>query len=75
MDDDAARRSPRVQRLIDKVGRFVRPHNLRRRLCHQASSSTVDAVDTRVATMADKDDDFSSLPLPDRFTQDRKSVV
>ncbi|POR39229.1 Spindle pole body component alp14 [Tolypocladium paradoxum] len=66
MDEQDRVRS--VQKLIDKVGRFVRLQKRRRHLCHQGSSSTENDLDCSVDNMADKEEDFSSLPLPDRFT-------
>lgn len=66
MDEQDRLRS--MQKLIDKVGRFVRLQKRRRHLCHEGSSSTENDFDCSVDTMADKEEDFSSLPLSDRFT-------
>jgi len=59
---------PSMHKLIDKVGRFVRPQRRPRHLCPRDSSSTGHATDYYAANMADKEEDFNSLPLPDRFT-------
>ena len=64
---DEQRRLQSMQKLMDKVGRFVKLQKRRRHLCHQGSSSIEKDLDCSVDTMADKEEDFSSLPLSDRF--------
>ncbi|ODA77437.1 hypothetical protein RJ55_07066 [Drechmeria coniospora] len=64
-------RQPRprsIQSLIRRVGRLVKVQKRRPLSCRRISGSTDDDLDdTAVTTMADKEEDFSSLPLSDRF--------
>lgn len=61
------RRRP-LQKLINRVGRIVRPRQRLGHLCHQPSTSLDTDFSSSLASMADAEEDFSSLPLSDRFT-------
>lgn len=58
---DEPRRRGRISVLIDKLVRLVKPQG-RRPLPHHEPHAR------RFEIMADQEEDFSSLPLPDRFT-------
>ncbi|PHH83020.1 hypothetical protein CDD82_3932 [Ophiocordyceps australis] len=62
---DSRPRPGSVHKLMGKVGRFVTASSKRRR--HHPCPDRLAQVSI-VAIMADKEDDFSSLPLSDRFT-------
>ena len=71
---------PRLfRRLIERVAQLVRPRKRHRpcsRPCRErypVSSSALYRFDPNTAAMAEQEEEFSSIPLPDRFAHKVRS--
>lgn len=68
---EQAKRPNKLRRLINRAAQLAKPSKYRaRQLCperYPLSNSTHYEFDSDPAIMADQEEDFSSIPLPDRF--------